>query len=1724
MRALRFSPSRLALGYIALSVLALALFAVPLWYGWRTNLSTFKAYVEGEELQSLVEVFAREGASGLTAAMASRAASLPGGHVMILADPSKRRLAGNLPAWPAQIPDAPGTYGLVIDIGGGATMRVVGSHVVLPDGYHLLLARESVLFHAFIERFWLGIGGAIVIVLVLSAAVGWVIRRGLLSEVQQISRTASAIVEGDLSRRLSTRGGSPELDALAHTVNGMLAQLASQNVRLESEIAVRRQAEQALQRAHHELEAVVEQRTAQLARANESLRLSEERYARAMEASDAGHWDWNVLTGEMFQSARMKQVLGFPPEARFTGREDFVARTPFHPDDRKRVESLIAATLESGADRYELEYRVELPTGETRWVRARGKVYRDGEGRAIRVAGSLTDDTDRKCAEEALRESEERYARAVEASDEGHWEVNISTGEIFVSARMNQIFGWNADTGFADHAEFSARAPFHPDDRGRVLKAVHAVMSGESERYELEYRIEPRPGEICWVRSRAKAFRDERGALSRLSGSMTDITDRKHAEDALRLSEERQARAMDAAGEGLWEWNLASDEMFVSARMKELLGIAPDEQFASRAEFFVRQPIHPDDRERVAQAREAVLSGASSRYEIEYRIQPRPGEIRWVSSRGKLFVDERGVPTRMSGSLSDITERRRGEEALADSEARFRSLTKLSTDFFWETDVADRFTSVETGKAYRGVRNVAWSKLGKTRWEIPHVSPDEAAWTAHRAVIAARRRFVDFGFSRIENGEERFYEHSGEPRFDAQGRFLGYRGVGRDVTDRKRAEEALRESEDRFVLAVAGSNDGIWDWDLTTGAMFLSERAQRLYGLEPGPTIRPRTEWREMVKLHPQDAEAQRIAVEDYLAGREPRYEGEWRVLHPDGTYRWVRIRGLCVRDESGRATRMAGSVSDVDQQKRAEEALRESEARFRTLTNLSSDWYWRQDEDLRFTYLSSEVNELAGYPASTSIGKRRWELPGLRPLSGSWAEHRAALEAREPFRDFEYYRVGEDGTARYISVSGAPIFDEHGRFSGYQGVGHSITERKRIEEALRLSEARYARAMEATDEGHWEWDVVTDDIFVSPTVNRIFGFPEDVHFDKRADFIANVPYHPDDLEHIASSVHAGLTGTSDRTDFQYRVVLPPGQVRWVRARWKISRNQQGEPQRVTGVLTDITERKRTEQELRSRQEMLDLAQKAARAVAFEWRIGAGEGQNRWSPDLEMMYGLAPGTYDGTYETWKKLVLPEDWPAVKAAIKRANETGDVAAEYRVRHPNGTVHWLQAKGRTFFDAEAKPVRMVGFMLDVTERRRAEEELRRLERQLRQGQRLEAMGTLAGGIAHDFNNILGAILGYGEMALRDAAKGSRLRRDLDSIMTAGERGRALVEQILAFSRSGVDERVAVHIERVAREALDQLAAKLPANVTIAPRLRAGRAAVSGDPTQVHQVLMNLTTNAVQAMPSGGTLRVLLQTVRVDAPHVATTKAVEAGEYVVLEVADSGIGMSPETLERIFDPFFTTKEVGVGTGLGLSLVHGIVAELGGAIEVASVPGSGSTFTVYLPRAGDAAEVDESETPDVPRGNRERVLVVDDEEALVRIATETLEALGYRPVGFTSSAAALEAFRADPLGYDAVDHRRAHARHVGHGADPRGTGHARRYPHDAHERLRRGHGGEWGPRGRRRRGAQEAAFWNRARREPRARTAPRTGRRALTPSPRSPRRRARRPGKWHPQRIRVR
>jgi signal transduction histidine kinase/ActR/RegA family two-component response regulator len=310
----------------------------------------------------------------------------------------------------------------------------------------------------------------------------------------------------------------------------------------------------------------------------------------------------------------------------------------------------------------------------------------------------------------------------------------------------------------------------------------------------------------------------------------------------------------------------------------------------------------------------------------------------------------------------------------------------------------------------------------------------------------------------------------------------------------------------------------------------------------------------------------------------------------------------------------------------------------------------------------------------------------------------------------------------------------------------------------------------------------------------------------------------------------------------------------------------------------------------------------------------------------------------------------------------------------------------------------------------------------EAQLRQSQKMEAIGTLAGGIAHDFNNILGAILGYGELAHQLSLEGSPLRRYLDNVMQAAGRAKMLVDRILGFSRSGLGERVPVNIQCIVEETLELLEASLSAEIRVESRLEAGTAAVIGDSTHLHQVVMNLCTNALHAMEHGGVLSVVLERIELSERRSLLRGSLPPGSYVRLVVSDTGAGIPPGVMERMFDPFFTTKDVGAGTGLGLSLVHGIVADLGGAIDVATTAGQRTRFEIWLPIGGEIGKPDAEPVHDLPQGSGQTVMIVDDEPALVALVEEVLAVLGYEPVGFGSSRVALQAFRAAPQRFDLI------------------------------------------------------------------------------------------------------
>ncbi|MGS1097396.1 two-component system VirA-like sensor kinase (plasmid) [Aquamicrobium terrae] len=325
-------------------------------------------------------------------------------------------------------------------------------------------------------------------------------------------------------------------------------------------------------------------------------------------------------------------------------------------------------------------------------------------------------------------------------------------------------------------------------------------------------------------------------------------------------------------------------------------------------------------------------------------------------------------------------------------------------------------------------------------------------------------------------------------------------------------------------------------------------------------------------------------------------------------------------------------------------------------------------------------------------------------------------------------------------------------------------------------------------------------------------------------------------------------------------------------------------------------------------------------------------------------------------------------------------------------------------------------------NATIRERSEAEREDLQLRLNRSQRLEAIGTLAGGIAHEFNNILGAVRGYGEMALAILTKDSRARRYVLQIMKAGERAQDIVEQVLAFGRLREREQKLLDARTVVEEAVDLVRASLPATISLHAELAVQDAAVMGDRTELQQVVVNLATNAAQAMGGSGMVRVALQTIFIPHARDLSHGAAQAGRHVLLQVSDTGPGIYPAAIERIFEPFFTTKPAGKGTGLGLSTVHGIVSAHHGAIDVQSKPGQGATFSVYLPQIEAAVQREPDHDRSVPHGHGETILIVENDEPLMLLGEDMLAALGYEPVGFGHGKAALSAFRADPGRFDLI------------------------------------------------------------------------------------------------------
>jgi len=440
----------------------------------------------------------------------------------------------------------------------------------------------------------------------------------------------------------------------------------------------------------------------------------------------------------------------------------------------------------------------------------------------------------------------------------------------------------------------------------------------------------------------------------------------------------------------------------------------------------------------------------------------------------------------------------------------------------------------------------------------------------------------------------------------------------------------------------------------------------------------------------------------------------------------------------------------------------------------------------------------------------------------------------------------------------------------------------------------------------------------------------------------------------------------------------------------------------ISVLLLNIRRRKKAESLLRQSEASLEKAQSIAHIGS--WEHDVANRQLRWSNETYRIFGYTQEKPTISLDFFIERVHPDDREAVIRAGENARATGKpYRAEHRIIRPDGSNRLVQQQAELITDPLGTAVRMVGTIQDITD-------VRHLEEQLRQSQKMEAIGRLAGGIAHDFNNLLTGIIGYSDLLLSSLNSNEPARQDLQEIKKAGERAASLTSQLLAFSRRQMLQPSVLDLNKVVVN-LDKMLRRLIAeDIELVTRLASELGHVRVDPGQIEQIIMNLAVNARDAMLQGGKLTIETNNVELDEAYARRHVAVTAGHYVMLAVSDTGCGMDEETQSRIFEPFFTTKEAGKGTGLGLSTVYGIVKQSGGNIWVYSEPGQGTTFKVYLPYVDKLAEAMEKPTiaAAMPHGS-ETILVAEDEETVRKLACQVLRNSGYQIIEVPNSREAL-------------------------------------------------------------------------------------------------------------------
>lgn len=1450
--------------------------------------------------------------------------------------------------------------------------------------------------------------------------------------------------------------------------------------------------------------------------ADAELRAVRQRLEMALSAARTCIWDDDLAANRIVIDPIWTLMRGYPPAETVTSWRRLLAVA--HPDDRTAIMRETRRAVFGETDDYRIEQRVATADGHWIWIMSHGRVVaRDAQGRAARIIGTNTDITARKLAEEQVRQlntdlerlvaertaaleartaelakSERLFRNLIEDINQGYFVANprglftycSPTVEAYAGAKAEKLLGKSVFRVVA------------PEDRPRVIAAYGNWIREGAAVGKIEFRLGAPTEKVVWAEQTSVFVRDAAGRLLEIRNSVRNVTERKLAEMALAAEQgrtaifaqlgreladaetpqEAAARVL-AAAQKLLGWDSAWLHLWNEPQGKfddvadfdtidgELRAVAPNvsalwqpSPMARRVRTEGPQIILRESAE-VAGDDAGPLFGSARRslslLYVPIRIGPRfVGIVSIQSYRHRAYQQASlEVLHALARHCASALVRQQDALALRLSIERFQAVFERSPIMIGLLSVPDG-RLVEFNAAGIAAFGYARSEaLGRTSvelnlWEDPAVRDHylrELRAKGHVEAFEARMR--------RKNGEIFTVIYSGS-LVEISGQIYSLNSL-QDVSKRRQAEEALRQSEERLSFALEATNDGLWDWDIRSGAVYFSPQWGRLLGYGPGE-VPSRVEF-FFERVHPEDVPAVRQALTDHLEGRVPIKQSEVRLKTKAGDYRWFLDRGKVVaRDAEGKPTRMVGTITDITARKRAEETIAHSVASLRATLESTADGILTVGADRRIESFNRPFVDM-------------WRIPPAL-LTGGGDEPLLAFvldQLREPQRFIEkveqLYRHPLEDSFDQLEFKDGRVFERVSRPMLVDGVATGrvwsfcdITERHRIR--LRLAAfAKLGRQLNATHDDSaaariivgladelFGWDAATLDRYDAardacrPILNM------DIVGGQRAD----VP--PSYQERAPTARMRRVIDRGGELILRPDPNVPePGALLFgdtARRSASLMTVPLREGARVVGLISIQSYRPHayTPGDLEALQTMADHCAGALVRIQTIDALGASEERLRlvWESATDGMrltdacgrviavndaFGRIVGKTRGESEgrSLAEAYTEADRERVLSRYRGRFAARDVSAsrEHQVTLWDGRVVLLDVSS-CFIETDPGCPLMLSVFRDITERRRAETEREKLQTRLFQKQKFEALGTLAGGVAHDFNNILAGMLNYTALAQSDCPPSHPEVRDyLGEVLKGGHRAKELVRQILLLSRSEGAVREPLQLALVVREALSLLRATIPAAVEIKSEIDPRAPLVLAEATQIHQVVMNLGINASHAMNArGGTLTLTLRARTVDAAMAADLVDLQPGPHVCLTVADTGCGMEPAVISRIFEPFFTTRGVGEGSGLGLAVVQSVVRSHRGAIAVRTRPGEGATFDLYFPAVVAPEREARPANDALPRGAGQRILLVDDEKMVARSLQLVMTRLGYGVTACNHPDEALARFAAAPDDFDLV------------------------------------------------------------------------------------------------------